>query len=120
MSNVNLINFNAKNTESKSGRRKHCLASADVVRNGQTTANLVIDFYSPRGLRAGFYAAFRAPGYTERQHPSLRVWLGESLEGVDNCTLEGTMERVARLWIGCFEPNSKALQFICDPRLILN
>jgi hypothetical protein len=99
----------------RSGKRPHCVASCDITRNHTEYAHLVIDWYSPLGsTKEGFYAAFRLPGYTERQKPQLRIWLGKTL---DNYNLENVLHYVAETWSDCFSPGAKQC-YIQDVRLI--
>ena len=114
MSNVTLTNIIVKDNLEYAIRRNHCIASATLKRNNREFANLVIDHYCPKNSEAGFYAAFRLPGYTERQHPRLRVFLGKDPYSLNFLQI---LVHVAREWSDLFNPESKRLMFVRDARL---
>ena len=113
-------NVNLNKEPIASGKRPHCVASMSLMDNGEFFANLVIDWYSPKGQTPGFYAAFRAPGYTERAHPKLRIFLGDSLAHIKHdFQLMSLMEDIAELWGDVFDPEATTLAFVNDPRFNL-
>ena len=116
MSNVTLNNIIVKQNLGHCIHRNHCIASASLFRNGREFANLVIDHYTPKKAEAGYYAAFRSPGYTERQHPRLRVFLGHDPYSLNLLAVD-LLAHVAQEWSDLFDPESKRLMFVRDARL---
>lgn len=113
--------FNSIPSRVKPGSRPHRVAGATVFRNGEAAAELAIDYYTPMntGARRGFYVAFRKPGYSERQRPKLRIWLGEDISSATQIGLTTIMYYVANHWFDAWNPKAKRTSFVNDPRVTL-
>lgn len=73
------INFKVNYTTwDKSYRPPHAMYTRQVIdRNDTQKFLLVVDYYTPRHKRAGWWVALRKPGRVERQHPQHILFVSE-------------------------------------------
>lgn len=74
------IKFNLPTATPLNRKPPHCLVSAKVFNEDKEQIGLVvIDYYTPIGDKSGWWLALRKPGYQERVHPQLLVYIQEEL-----------------------------------------
>lgn len=97
---VSPVHFNT-NPSKAYGKRKHCIAKADVAhRELGYVADVVLDWYNPKNYKEGFYIAIRTPK-APREHPRLRVYMGTDLpsrEGIEE-SLKYVADNYTEKWL---------------------
>ena len=64
---------NYLNADAEGLKISHCYANCEVIIDGESVANIVLDKYTPKNGKPGWYFAFRKPGYQKGITPTLYI-----------------------------------------------
>lgn len=75
------IKFNLPTSTPLNRKPPHCLLSVKVYNpDDEQIGTLVIDYYTPKSDKSGWWLALRKPGYQKGVHPQRLVYIKEGLE----------------------------------------